>query len=175
MSGPNDPIKTIGQILKGHHERDAIHVAILPVKAAEPLVQGTTVKVDNLGQATHARREEAIGIVDPFLSKAVEIGEKCWVFIFPGTVTGMRHHWALPAIDGDKTTESIEWLSEYAIACKTTYGDLIESVTGFVNNGCNEATMEDNFHDYEVPDEFWTHFKNVTGLDGHGHFWTCCL
>lgn len=179
MSGPNDPIKTIGQILKGNHERDAIHVAILPVKAAEPLVQGTTVKVDNLGRATHARREEAIGIIDPFLPKAVEMGEKCWVFLFPGTVTGMRHHWSLPAVDGEGLTatraKSIEWLNQYAAACKIDYDEFIEAVTEFVNNGCTSATMEDNFSDYQVTDEFWTHFKSVTGLVGNGHFWTCCL
>lgn len=173
----SDPIiKTIGTIHSRKMERDAIHTAILQVKAAEPLVQGTTVKLDEIGNAIHCRREEAIGIVDPFLTGAVEVGDKCWVFIFPGTVTGMRHHFTLPAIDKVMMDEaSKKWLEKYASDHREQYETLITCVTEFVNNGCTDPTMDDNFRDSEVPDEFWIHFKNVTGLDGQGDFWTCCL
>lgn len=175
----SDPIlKSIGTILKKQQERDAIHVAVLCAKAEEHLVQGTTVKVEN-GLARHAKRAEAIGIVDPFLTKGVEPGQYFWVHIFPGTVTGMRHHYELPAVDGGKKPEpdakSVAWLEAYADMTKTDYATLIEKVTEFVNNGCSWATMDNEHNYYEVPDEFWTHFKVVTGLDGSGHFWTCCL
>jgi hypothetical protein len=38
-----------------------------------------------------------IGIVDPFLDQPVRPGEEFWVFVYPNTITGMRHYWQHPA------------------------------------------------------------------------------
>jgi len=102
MSNP----PTVGQLLdptKRHH-RDAIHVAILPVVAAEALVPGQLIGLwehrppNNtvlVGQAT-----QVLGIVDPYLTcKTVEKGQLFYMFILPNTITAQRHEWTHPVID----------------------------------------------------------------------------
>jgi hypothetical protein len=82
--------------------RDAIHIAIIPVTAAETLKPGqvVTISMDDGPWAYGAlsRRPEAnpIGVIDPFLDKPVKAGERCWLFLNPRTITSLRHVWSHP-------------------------------------------------------------------------------
>ena len=80
-----------------HHEnrRDAVHVAIAPVTAAESLAPGD--HVGFLGQQVGKTSDELIGIVDPFLPRPVASGERFWLVLYPNTITDMRHVWSHPA------------------------------------------------------------------------------
>jgi hypothetical protein len=89
----------LGRLIEdGDRRRDAIHIAIAPVTATERLTPGQhvgLVKEGNLDLAGPC--EKCIGIVDPFLTAEVEAGQRFWLFLYPNTVTGMRHIWAHPA------------------------------------------------------------------------------
>jgi len=90
----------IGELVPaGEHRRDAIHVAVLPVTAAEPLQPGCDVGfVTGSRGAVSQDSDNPIGIVDPFLRDTLQAGERFWLFIYPNTVTGMRHVWSHPAL-----------------------------------------------------------------------------
>lgn len=74
--------------------RDAVHVAVISVEAAQPLQGGMPVVRWTNGKYGVALGEP-VGIVDPFRTH-VGMGEKFWLFLLPGTVTGMRNHWEHP-------------------------------------------------------------------------------
>src|SRR6185369_2164981 len=87
----------LGTIITSDHKRDAIHVAIVPMVAAETLLPGQKIgRVDASTLKASASAVKIIGIVDPFLTKPVHSGEWFYLCLFPGTVTGMRHHWMHP-------------------------------------------------------------------------------
>jgi hypothetical protein len=86
----------LGQIITTPQNKDAVHVAVAPVKAGELLIPGTRVSLAN-GVAVQDFEDKAVGIVDPFLQRSVQVGESFWLFMFPGTTTGLRHEWFHPA------------------------------------------------------------------------------
>lgn len=77
-----DHVKLVGKLVEGDPGRDAIHIAIIPMVAISDLQPGQ-----------HLRS----GIVDPYLKEPVKRGEKFFLFLYPGTVTSLRHVWTHPA------------------------------------------------------------------------------
>lgn len=88
----NDKIP-VGKLAEASAGRDAIHVAIAPVTAPDYLDPGQ--HVDALGH--HGPGRTLVGIVDPFLTERVKPGERFYVFLYPNTVTSLRHVWTHPA------------------------------------------------------------------------------
>ncbi len=91
----------IGELCGEDARRDAIHFAVAPVESAEREIwAGAHVRLDREGKARECTIEDrhlAIGIVDPFLTKPILKGQKFWLFLYPNTITGLRHIWTHPA------------------------------------------------------------------------------
>jgi hypothetical protein len=115
----------IGKLIEQERHRDAIHIAVAPVEAGEKLRPGERVGIKD-GKAWGT--DPAVGIVDPFLLKDVRAGQRFYVFLFPGTITSLRHEWVHPAFDKEAPpaqaspdkAASEKWLREYA-AIKSHY------------------------------------------------------
>jgi len=155
----------IGHLITGDAQRDAIHVAVIPLMAGETLLPGTAVALK--GQDTALRtRGEGVGIVDPFLDGAVEEGQRFWCFLYPGTVTGMRHHWSHPAFEDTEPApaaktpvdrkKSEEWLREFSDQYCVNFREMIDAgVSGdSVHGGASSP--------YDLT-EFWYHLEVYTG------------
>ncbi len=91
-----DETPKIGKLIEGHAYRDAIHVAIAPVEAAERLSPGDHVALTTDDGRACWTVERGVGIVDPFLLGDVREGERFYIFLYPGTVTSIRHSWTHP-------------------------------------------------------------------------------
>ncbi len=89
----------LGELIEdGDRRRDAIHIAVAPVTAAEKLKPGDHVGlVEEDSRELVGRCEDCVGIVDPFLKADVEPGQRFWLFLYPNTVTAMRHAWSHPS------------------------------------------------------------------------------
>lgn len=168
----------LGQIIIGPKERDATHIALLPVVAAENLKAGAHVGLSRKGEACQSA--EHVGIVDPFLKTKVLQGDKFWLFMYPNTITGLRHEWTHPIFSKiekpkkeDEKSDSIEWLKNYAIRGVYTddyYSDRDKAYEALLNQvRINELTfMGRDCHGYhDVPDaeELFKHLSIV--LDRH--------
>lgn len=171
MSAPE-----IGQIIPGITARDAIHIAVAPVVAGEELEPGTHVAFDGDGEMV-SYLTRTIGIVDPFLRNPVEKGQKFRLFLYPGTVTNLRHEWDHPGFKHEPSAGSVSmgWLQHFAELHQMTYNDLMAAVKEYVETGCEDATVEDDFKEWETPNEFWVHYQAVTGKTGTGNFFGCCI
>lgn len=76
----SDTLK-LGEIITGDAARDCIHIAIAPVVASEELVAAQDVGF--LPDGTVGPCDSPIGVVDPFLPRGVDRGERFWVFLYP--------------------------------------------------------------------------------------------
>lgn len=113
----------IGKINVQDHKRDAIHIAVAPVIAGEKLHPGQHVGVKD-GRAAWMPEGKSIGIVDPFIQKReIQAGDSFYLFLYPGTITSLRHEWVHPAFGDeippaqkpvDDKAASEAWLREYA-------------------------------------------------------------
>lgn len=101
----------LGKLVEGEVERDAIHVAVIPMIASEKLKPAQRVGVVSNGVAGPSAN--IVGIVDPYLTKPVPAGAKFFLCLLPNIVTGMKHHWIHPAFEPDKDS-SEQWLRSYA-------------------------------------------------------------
>jgi len=87
--------------------RDAIHIAVVPMTAGELLQPGYHVRIQDGKAYDKGSSSDYVGIVDPFLNVMVKEGQRFWLYLYPGTVTGMRHHWSHPAFsDADSETST---------------------------------------------------------------------
>lgn len=180
----SEPIP-LGKLIEGEAERDAVHVAIVPVTAKEDVWPGCEVGIDG------ARNAPYVGIVDPFLKDGVKAGQRFYICLFPNSVTGMRHHWEHPLFDGrDRlptqkqvadvvaVAQSRKWMEAYA-ACHYSVNDeyygglgrhytadeVIEHAKDYLRTGDKHVQQgADSLRDNTNSEEFWHHFQILTGI-----------
>jgi len=158
----------LGELIVGPAERDAIHVAVVPLVAGEELYSGSKFRLA-FGSTQVALRGDyndkdsgnpAIGVVDPFLGDLyIRKGQRFWGVLFPGTVTGMRHHWQHPAFDHPPKAgnEHELWLRQFADKWNFDFEELISAGKGD--------------SEYVVAQGVDCHSKNDLDDDEHTLFW----
>lgn len=170
-------VAKLGQVHDTAQGRDAVHVAIFPAVAAQILAPG-----DHVGLVPGSADEvmqpndtvPALGIVDPFIrDRFVQVGARFFVFLYPQTITGLRHVWTHPAFqaEGVKSsapTDPVEvskaWIRDFAAAIDQTEHQLMEAAALWLYD---ENYTYDNSGSYKghwgsFP-EFWKHYEVVTG------------
>lgn len=176
----------IGQIITDPQEKDAIHMAIAPVVAREKLCPGD--RVGPYDDEEYGEHNNPIGIVDPFLNKNVKKGEKFWLFLFPGSITSLRHDWTHPSFNPtaviklkpyDPPTKSVvsrdeQWIRDYADGENIGYDELMVAADNYQQTG-EYFSDGGRFEGMWIPDEFWIHWETVTGkvAKDKGSFFSC--
>jgi len=89
----------LGQLITDDMTRDAVHIAIAPVIAAELLKPGQHVGIHEGKRASTGF--PLVGIIDPFLKHDVKPGDRCFLLMYPNTVQQLRHEWSHDAFSHD--------------------------------------------------------------------------
>ena len=89
----------LGELCHEGARRDAVHIALAPVVAGEDLEPGWDVGVIGAGNEYIARTNVPhVGVVDPTLRHngilLVKQSEVFWLWLYPNTVTDLRHAWS---------------------------------------------------------------------------------
>lgn len=180
-----DALDTLGSIIGDAEQRDAIHLAVEPMVAVEMLRPGQDVGLLPGGAGAS---DQPVGIVDPFLKRAVMPGEKFWLIVYPRQIRSLRHVWTHPAFDDvavaakPAVSASEQWIRNFADRFPVHYETLMEGARDWVasqqRGGWGEyLSLGGLFEGESVPDEFWPHYEAVTGErvspDHRGSFFTC--
>lgn len=175
----SDAQTKLGKLIEGNVNRDAVHIAVAPVIAFESMRPGTHIGLLSDGTATIAPTM-FIGIVDPFLESPVKRGQQFYMFLYPNTITDLKHVWTHPAFSDEVTitkskSESEQWLRNFIDRSDCpSYEDIITAVMKGSSSKSNQdygnVTFYDGYltsigHDAsgEIPPEFWDHIEVVTG------------
>lgn len=183
-----DAVATMGQILTDDvGGRDAVHVAVISAQAAGKL--SPSQHVGRKPGSTDDRlvvgvADKPIGIVDPFLEVVVQPGQRFWLYLYPRTITSLRHNWTHPEFEDVASTyappgsklAAEKWMQDFAGGYGYTSQDMIDAATAWIRSGdylCDGGTFEGE----RVPPEFWEHYEAITGKkvasDDRENFFTC--
>jgi hypothetical protein len=177
----------IGNLIYGSQERDAIHVAVTPAIAAENLQPGQHVgfvKEDDT-KTVGTKSTNLIGIVDPFLKHQVEEGDQFWMFLYPNSVTSLRHNWSHPAFVAARSSvtkvEAEKWMREFADRADITYRQAIEAGREFNEYGeyfvqHGQENARDEIYRPGIKVQYWRNWEIITGekvKDPDGEVFSC--
>jgi hypothetical protein len=172
-------VQTLGKIIQDEGAyRDAVHVAVAPVVAAATLAPGQHVSVQD--GAAYGSLKQPIGVVDPFLKRSVEKGQRFWLFLYPQTITSLRHEWSHPAFPEDLGRRNVAlsraWIEHWGDRYGLTVDDAIDYAIGYLDHG-DLLFRGEELEGESVPIEFWDHFETVTGrrvsAEERGSFFSC--
>ncbi len=175
----------IGHIITEPQQKDAIHMAVTPVilgdKRAFP---GDHVGILSDGRVS--ANTTTIGVIDPFLKSSIREGDQVWLFLYPGSITALRHEWEHPAFKKDGSAVAPEDLEKTlakqrieaeAASAGLSYDDLMFAARDYRDHDeylCQGSRWDG--HDMNDAEQFWQDFKLVTGeeLPKHlGGFFSC--
>lgn len=172
----------LGQIITTEQHRDAIHVAVAPVIARQLFKPGEHAGADGY-------YVNPVGIVDPFLTASVDIGQTFWLFLYPGSITSLRHNWSHPAFADDfgvtpetpNRSASEVWMRAWAMehVSRDYYGDGESIGEDAAFAFAIRAGEENHIGPYEdardyISDEWWGHWEAITGKRGNrGEYFSC--
>ncbi len=188
-------LASLGKIL--HHEmpRDAVHIAVVPMMVIdETLLPGQRVGIVGDGIGAEA---VPIGIVDPFLRSAVRKGARVWLYLYPGSITSLVHHWTHPAFASmadDPKVKAKAWIGEFANIYGLSYDGIMDAASTWLQGEENAARKGSKWVDYDdyghryptdLPqvggekwEEFWQQHEIVTGKRSRekssSFFWCSC-
>lgn len=157
-------LPNIGALAEDAAQRDAIHIAVAPVVAAEVLYPG-----QDAGAA--GTQASPVGIVDPYLKGRVLPGQRFWLFLYPNTITALRHEWTHPAFGASPTAgadrllaEAREWITDFANEFDMTYDGIIRAAHAWLDDGKYVILSYDTpSRAYNDSKEFWEKFRIVSG------------
>lgn len=153
-------------------QRDAIHVAVVPIEAGEAIRPGSKIKLHGkLASEAKTNQElsQSVGVADPFLGVQIQRGQWFWLFLNPGSITSLRHDWSHPAFEDDvpdakKRAEAEAFLRGFAEEWGIDYKEMVRDAV----HGYGITAKGRSIHSWGEVDSgdrrrFWESLEIITG------------
>jgi hypothetical protein len=152
----------IGQILDASAQRDAVHVALAPVVCGKSLYPAQDVGIIGTDPKTGLKivgvSKEPIGIIDPFLKDDANEGQIVYLFLYPNTITSLRHEWTHKAFEPGEYEVARAWIEDFA---KDKYISVDELISEASIGG--EVCFGTGWYEGDPGGEFWENLEIVAG------------
>ena len=162
--------------------KDAVHVAIVSVRAAERIELGARCSLNKYNEAVNDSKGP--GIADPFRKEEILTGVNFLMLMNPDEVDNVQHYWEHKKLKFEAPTREIEYdytLSQTAKLYKVTYQELMEAATLVLNNDQSTEysgtlteeeldAINENFDRYD----FWTSYAAEVGYEFDNMGSECC-
>ena len=116
--------------------KDAIHVAIVSMRAAKPIMPGERCGLNECREAIPDKKGP--GVADPFLKSPITTGDSFWLLLAQNEVPNVSHVWEHPSIDFS-TPASAAKRNQYLASCAdqvgVTYEQLMEACANVIETG----------------------------------------
>lgn len=174
----------IGRLVKDG-VRDAVHIAVIPVVCGDAFLDpGEKVTLRLNGKAYGAGNGKGAGVVDPFLPERIKEGDRFYLFLYPGSITSLRHHWTHPDIPEERMKGELDEdrerakanLNHFAVSVGLSLDELLRGAGSYLKYG--EYLIDGGrYEGVYMPDTFWQDYQVYTGIavneDKQGHFFSC--
>lgn len=187
-----DKVPQLGKLITESQHRDAIHIAVAPVTAGTEMYPGDHIGFTDNGDAYTVvpNAKKLIGIVDPFLREKVYPGEQFYMFLYPNTITSLRHDWTHPAFETEDELAALEpmlhklqgaveeekWITDFAEGMGSTFQEIMQGADDYLASG-DYLVRGGTFEGYHIPDEFWDKYEAIRRKkikeDDRGSFLSC--
>jgi len=187
-------ILMLGKLIEDpNYGRDAIHIAVAPVVAAERLSPGQHIGL--IGTDHAGRTDNPVGIVDPYLPAAVMKGDRFFLFLYPATITSLRHEWTHPAFVAQAANafngggeyaplysreDSEKWMRDFVERNDCgSYEAVVDAVRRFADGTDSYVIVRGHDASGRIPSDFWPHAERILGkpvprpVDSDDHYFSC--
>lgn len=163
-------------------DKDAIHVAIVAVRAGSLIVPGQRCGMNEHREAVPD--DKGPGVADPFLKGNVTRGQPFWLLLDQDSVPNVRHEWEHPSVDFSPPAREVKLnrtLEECAESLGVTYEQLMAAASRLVDDDeqtkypgtLSEVGLQDALESLDTYD-LWSEWADETGHKFENHGSECC-
>lgn len=164
-------------------DKDAIHVAIVSVRAAKPISPSSKVNLNSDREAVATSSDDFAGVADPWRSKPIYRGDWFWLLLGQDAVPNVQHTWDHPQVDfaTPTATPSVNaTIQAFAEEVGLPYADVMaamdrayekEESTPYTGPKDEEELNLDEIDDMESVWDEWA-FERLVEFENYGS--ACC-
>lgn len=117
--------------------KDAIHVAIVSVRAGAAMEPGAHIKLNEDREAVPSTPQDAFGVANPYLTETIERGQNIWALMKMEEIPNVTHHWDHTELNFEPPGDfkQNEYMEQYATELGVTYKQLMDACKCKVNDG----------------------------------------
>lgn len=161
--------------------KDAVHVAIVSLRAGKPIKPGEYIKLNADREAVPSSKKDSFGLASPFIDKHIGTGDLFWGLLHLNELRTVYHHWdhELSFEPPITSVKQNKYLARYADQLKISYEDFMKA--------CNEMAYNEKQTPYSGPlseeeldnalsDQYdiWSEWSEESGHEFYNVGTECC-